>query len=116
MELISALLMLAGCALTLVAGIGLHRFDSVFARMHAAGKSATMGLGLILLGAALRLFDLGSFAKLAVVGFLGLLTIPAGVHLIARAAWRTGTELDERTHIDDATRRRWEAHRASPEY
>ena len=99
-EAISALLLLTGGAFTLVASVGLHRFDSVFARTHAAGKSSTFGLGLILAGVALRLLDAASAAKLGIVALLALVTIPAGVHLIARASWRAGTELSPGTDVD----------------
>ena len=113
--LLSAVLIFFGSTFTLIAGVGLHRFDSVFARMHAAGKSTTFGLGLILLGAALRLSDAGSVAKLAVVGLLGLITIPAGVHLIARAAFRAGTELAAATDVDERTANWLAQHRRSEE-
>ncbi len=108
MELISAVLMAIGAAFTLLAGIGLHRFDDVFARMHAAGKASTLGLLLILLGAAVRLSTVGTTLKLALVAVLAVITIPAGVHLIARAAWRTGTEVADATSFDEASRQRFE--------
>jgi multicomponent Na+:H+ antiporter subunit G len=115
MDLVSALLILVGSVFTLLASVGLHRFDSVFARMHAAGKSATFGMGLILAGAALRIFELGATAKLVVVGLLAILTIPAGVHLIARAAFRAGTELAPDTETDAYSTERLELHRRSPD-
>lgn len=115
MTVLSALVMLAGALFTLVAGIGLHRFDDVFARMHAAGKSTTFGLGLILAGAALRLGEPGAVAKLGLVGLFGVLTIPAGVHLIARAAWRSGTEHAPGTRFDDHARARARSHADSGE-
>ena len=108
MELISALVMLVGAIFTLIATVGLHRFDDVFARMHAAGKASTLGLLLIVLGVALRLTDVGDLMKLAVVAILAVITIPAGVHVIARAAWRSGTELSEATTFDEASRARLE--------
>lgn len=108
MDLISALLMAIGAAFTLLAGVGLHRFDDVFARMHAAGKASTLGLLLIVFGVALRLSTLGQILKLSVVAVLAVVTIPAGVHVIARAAWRAGTELAEATTFDDASRKRLE--------
>ena len=108
MELISALLMAVGAAFTLLAAIGLHRFDDVFARMHAAGKAATLGLLLILIGVAFRLTEFGQVLKLGLVAILAVITIPAGVHLIARAAWRAGTELSDTTVFDEASKRRFE--------
>ena len=108
MDLISAALMAAGAGFALLAAVGLHRFDDVFARMHAAGKASTLGLLLILLGAALRLSELGNVLKLGLVAVLAVITIPAGVHLIARAAFRAGTELADATEFDDASRRRFD--------
>ncbi len=106
MELISALLMLVGAVFTLLATVGLHRFDDVFARMHAAGKASTLGLLLTLLGVALRLTAVGEVLKLGLVAVLAVITIPAGVHVIARAAWRAGTEHADVTVFDEASRAR----------
>lgn len=108
MDVISAALMALGAAFSLLAGVGLHRFDDVFARMHAAGKASTLGLLLIVLGAALRLTALGEVLKLGLVAVLAVITIPAGVHLIARAAWRAGTELSDATSFDEVSRRRFD--------
>lgn len=108
MELISAALIAVGAGFTLVAGIGLHRFDDVFARMHAAGKASTLGMLLILVGTALRLSEFGTVLKLGLVAVMAVITIPAGVHLIARAAFRAGTEIADATEFDEASRRRFE--------
>ena len=106
MDLISAIVMLVGAVFTLLATVGLHRFDDVFARMHAAGKASTLGLLLIVIGAGLRLTDIGEILKLGVVGVLAVITIPAGVHVIARAAFRAGTELADVTVFDEASKAR----------
>lgn len=107
-DLISAAIMAIGAAFTLLASVGLHRFDDVFARMHAAGKASTLGLLLILVGAGLRLTELGDVLKLGLVAVLAVITIPAGVHLIARAAWRAGTELSDATSFDEASQQRFD--------
>ncbi|MEM7286436.1 MAG: monovalent cation/H(+) antiporter subunit G [Actinomycetota bacterium] len=106
MDLIAAIAMTVGAVFTLLATVGLHRFDDVFARMHAAGKSSTLGLLLILVGVAFRLTDLGDLLKLGLIAVLAVITIPAGVHVIARAAWRAGTELAEATEFDERSERR----------
>lgn len=107
-DLISAVIMAVGASFTLLASVGLHRFDDVFARMHAAGKASTLGLLLILIGVAIRFADFGDILKLGLVAVLAVITIPAGVHLIARAAWRAGTELADATTFDDDSRRRFD--------
>ncbi len=101
MEVLSSLLMFAGAALALIAGIGLQRFDDVFSRMHAATKPATLGLALVLTGAALQAPDAGAVVKLLLVVILQFLTAPVGGHLIGRAAYRSGTELSEHMAVDE---------------
>lgn len=106
-DLISAAIMAFGAIFILLAGVGLHRFDDVFARMHAAGKASTLGFLLILCGAGLRFSEFGNMLKFGVVGVLAIVTIPAGVHLISRAAWRARTELSEATDFDEDSLKRY---------
>ena len=54
-DALSAVLMLTGVALAVIAALGLVRFPDVFSRMHAATKPATLGVLLITVGAALRM-------------------------------------------------------------
>lgn len=100
-EILAGTLMTAGALLALIAGIGLQRFPDVFARMHAATKPATLGLALVLSGAALVMPDAGAVAKLLLVVALQFITAPVGGHLVGRAAYRAGTELSEETQIDE---------------
>lgn len=100
-DVIAGALMLTGALLAVIAGIGLQRFPDVFARMHAATKPATLGLTLVLAGAALRIPDSGSVAKLLLVIVLQLVTAPIGSHLVGRATYRAGTELSEQTAVDE---------------
>jgi multicomponent Na+:H+ antiporter subunit G len=101
LEVISAVMMLTGAALAAVAGLGLQRFPDVFARMHAATKPATLGLALVLGGAALRFTSTGDVAKLLLVVVLQFVTGPVGAHLIGRSAYRAGTELAPTTVVDE---------------
>ncbi|MEO1060625.1 MAG: monovalent cation/H(+) antiporter subunit G [Actinomycetota bacterium] len=101
METAGAIIVLIGSCFTLLSAVGLHRFNDVFARMHAAGKASTLGLDLILLGVGLRFADDGTFAKLFLAGVLSLIAVPAGVHLIGRAAHRAGTEVGPDTVVDE---------------
>jgi multicomponent Na+:H+ antiporter subunit G len=82
------LLVLLGAVLTLLAGIGVVRFDDVFARMHALTKATTLGLLLVLLGAAIALHDPNDITSLVLAAVLQLLTSPVGTGLLGRAAYR----------------------------
>lgn len=97
MEILSGILLVVGAALAVIAGIGLQRFPDVFARMHAATKPATLGLALVLGGAALQASDAGSVAKLLLVVALQFATAPIGSHLVGRAAYNAGTECEDIT-------------------
>lgn len=88
MEQLSSALLVAGAAWTVLAAIGVLKFDDVFARLHAGTKATTLGLILIVSGTALRL-DLGEAGKLLVVVLLVFLTAPVGAHLIGRAVHRS---------------------------
>lgn len=98
---LTSVMLLAGVGLSVIAGLGLQRFPDVFARMHAATKPATLGLLLVVSAAAIRLEDPGDIAKLALVVVLQFLTAPVAAHMVGRAAYRTGTELNPATTIDE---------------
>lgn len=100
-EWLSGFLMIAGALLALLAAIGLHRFDNVFARMHAATKPATLGLLLIVVGASLQLADTGDSVKLFLVVVFQFITAPIGAHLVGRAAYRSVVEVADTITIDE---------------
>lgn len=100
-DLVASVSIIVGASLALLAGIGLHRFPDVFARMHAATKPATLGLVLVSVGAAVRVERAGEVGKLLLVIALQFVTAPVGAHMVGRAAYRAGTELSEQTVIDE---------------
>lgn len=91
LDVLSVLLLSGGVALAVVAGLGLVRLPDLFSRMHAATKPSTLGLALILGGAALRVDSGGDAATLLLVGVFQFLTVPVGAHMIGRSAYRAGT-------------------------
>lgn len=97
MHTFGQILMVLGAGWSVLAAIGVNRFGDTFARMHAATKSTTLGLLLVLVGAAMHLPGLSSL-KLLLAGLLLFLTAPIGAHLVGRAVLRnTGQAL---VHID----------------
>jgi multicomponent Na+:H+ antiporter subunit G len=101
LETISAVLLLGGVALAVVAGIGLLRFPDVFSRMHAATKPATLGLLMVCLGAALVMEDGSHRTKLMLVAAFQFITAPVAAHMIGRAAYGAGTGALEELVVDD---------------
>ncbi len=90
-DVLSAVLLLSGVALALIAGLGLVRFPDVLSRMHAATKPTTLGVLLVTVGAALQVDTGGDRVKLLLVAAFQFLTAPVAAHMIGRAAYRSGT-------------------------
>ena len=57
-DLVTAFMWLAGSLFALLAAIGVLRMPDVFTRMQASTKASTLGLGCLLVGAALQMADL----------------------------------------------------------
>lgn len=88
MHLVGEILIVIGAAWSVIAAIGICRFDDVYARMHAATKTTTLGVLLVVSGAALIV---GGFdaAKILLAGLLLFPTAPIGAHLVGRAVHHT---------------------------
>lgn len=100
-DAVAGALLIAGTALFLVAAIGLHRFNDLYGRMHAATKPATLGLILVLTAAALRVDSTGDIGKLILVGVFQLATAPVAAHLLGRSAYRGRVPIDINAGVDD---------------
>jgi len=103
-EAISAVFLLAGAALSFLAGVGLLRLPDVFARMHAATKPATLGLVFLAVGAAFGVGSVAEWLTMSLIVALQFLTAPAGAHLVGRVAARVGVASDQLVR-DDLPRR-----------
>lgn len=92
-EIVTAVLVLAGALFAFFAALGVLRLPDVLIRMHASTKAGTLGCGLILAAVAVHFGETGIVARaVAAIVFL-LLTAPVGAHMIGRAAYRTGVPL-----------------------
>lgn len=84
MDLLSDALLVTGGAWFVLAGLGVARLGDTLARVHAATKATTFGLGLVILGAALQAPAFAS-VKLVLALLLVAVTAPVGGHLLGRA-------------------------------
>lgn len=86
MEIVSIIFIIAGTFFFFVGALGLIRLPDFYTRMHAAGKSDTLGILLIIIGLAIyNGFSIGSLKILFIAVFI-LFTSPTATHAIARAA------------------------------
>lgn len=97
LDAVSWLLLSAGAFFTLVGALGMLRLPDVFARMHAAGMTDTMGAGLILAGLCFQTGAVSVVARLLLVAAFLWFTSPISTHALARAALRTGVRPLETT-------------------
>ena len=121
-DIVTAILWLAGSAFSLLAAVGVLRMPDVFTRMQASTKASTLGLGCLLIGAALQLGDFATFIRVISIGAFILLTTPVAGHVIARASYFAdvplweGTVLDERrSDVDAGSRGSGPTHEERPE-
>lgn len=88
MSPIAAAFVLAGCFVSLLAGIGMIKFGTTYARFHAAGKASPVAFLLVAVGAGIESSGAARGLLVVVAGAL-VLTLPVAVHLLFRAVYRT---------------------------
>ena len=103
-DVATAVAWLAGSAFALLAAVGVLRMPDVFTRMQASTKASTLGLGCLLIGAALQLGDFASVIRAASIAAFVLLTTPVAGHVIARASYFAQVPLWEGTVLDERRR------------
>jgi multicomponent Na+:H+ antiporter subunit G len=85
--MIGELLALFGACLVLLSAIGVVRLSDVLARLHALAKASTLGILLLLAGAAANLRDLNDLTSVVLAAILHLLASPPGSNMVSRAAY-----------------------------
>lgn len=101
MPIISSMFLILGTLLLLIAGVGIIRMPDLFLRMSASTKAATLGTGLILLGAVFHFGEtIVLLRALLIIAFI-FLTAPVSAHMIGRAAYRGEVKLYPKTHINE---------------
>ena len=99
-EIAGNVLLMAGSAWMLLAAIGVVRFRDTYQRLHASTKAVTLGLLLMLAGAAFYIPGADA-AKLALTALFVFLTAPVGAQLIGRASARWGVEEVEVSSVNE---------------
>jgi multicomponent Na+:H+ antiporter subunit G len=97
-NLIGALILVAGTVFLLLGGLGLNRMPDVFNRIQAGTKATTLGTMLTLVGIALMQPEWG--LKLLLIGLFLLFTNPLSSQVLARSAHRSGVRKSPLTKLD----------------
>jgi multicomponent Na+:H+ antiporter subunit G len=115
-EQFSALLLVIGALFMLLAGLGILRLPDLFMRLQASTKASTLGVGCMLLAAAIHFQDLAVTTRAVLIIAFFFLTAPVGAHMIARAAYAVGVPLLwEGTITDELRDRRRTERQAVPD-
>lgn len=86
-------LFVGGGFFLIVSALGLLRLPDFFTRAHAVGKSETLGALLVLTGLAFHNgFALESAKLFLILLFVGV-TNPTAIHILSRAALRSGATI-----------------------
>jgi multicomponent Na+:H+ antiporter subunit G len=78
---------LLGAILMLVSAVGVVRFTDALARLHALAKASTLGVLLILTGAAVNLHDLNDITSVVLAGVLHVLAAPPASNMVSCAVY-----------------------------
>ncbi len=102
-ELLIGIVVLCGALISAVSAFGLIRLPDIYLRSHAATKSSTLGVLLILTGVFLyfMIYVDHISAKLILGIIFVFITAPVAGHLNGRAAYRTGVPLWSNSKNDD---------------
>jgi multicomponent Na+:H+ antiporter subunit G len=100
-EIISVALLIIGAAFIVISSLGLVRLPDLYLRMSASTKTATLGVGSILLAAAIYFNELGVASRAIATVFFVLLTAPVAAHMVARAAYFNGVPLWSATRFNE---------------
>ena len=88
LDVIAAVLVLAGSFLALTAAIGVVRFPDTLSRMHAATKPQVLGLLLVLAGAAIRLRGHADLGMVILTALFTLITAPVVANRVGQLDYR----------------------------
>ena len=91
-DLVSWILILGGSVFAIIGGVGMIRLPDVYARMHGASLTDTLGAGLIVAGLAVQAgFTLVTVKLILIMIFL-IFTSPTSTYALANAAFTRGLQ------------------------
>lgn len=100
-EILIILLSSLGALFIFLAAVGVVRMPDLYLRISVTTKAATLGIGLVLIAAAIYFNDLSITTRVLAIILFMLLTAPVGAHMIGRASYFTGVKLWGKSRYDD---------------
>lgn len=100
-DVLIAIFATLGTIFVFLAAVGLVRMPDTYLRISVTTKAATLGIGLILIAAAIYFNELSITSRVLAIILFIFLTAPVGAHLIGRASYFTGVKLWKKSVMDD---------------
>lgn len=101
-EIFVSIFILIGVFFTLLSAIGVLRLPDVYSRVHAAGKSSTLGVISLMIAAFLYFIPEGIVnVKILLAIIFVFITAPLSALVINRTSYRIGVPLEKNTIQDD---------------
>ena len=90
-----------GAIAILLASIGILRMQDLYQRLSVTTKAATLGIGMILIGAAFYFQNVGITSRVLAIIFFSTVTAPVSAQLISRSAYLIKTKMWPHTIINE---------------
>lgn len=90
-----------GAIFILLASIGIYKMPDFYSRLSVTIKAATLGIGCILIAAAMFFSEFQVTTKVMAIIFFLFLTSPVAGYLIGKVAYINGTRLWKNSIIDE---------------
>jgi len=90
-----------GALFILLAAVGFLRMPDTYLRISVTTKAVTLGVGLILVSAAIYFDDLSVTSRVLAIILFIILTAPVGAHLIGRASYFLGVKMWDKSKMDE---------------
>ena len=99
-------LILGGTFFTVVAAVGVVRLPDVYSRLHAASKSSTLGVMMMMLGTFFYFWYMDNLidAKLFLAILFIFVTAPVAAHVVSRSAFHSDVEPYRLTILNELKR------------
>ena len=101
MDYVIMVIITFGALFVLLAAIGIVRMPDLYLRISVTTKAATLGVGMILIAAAVYFGEASMTTRALAIVFFLLLTAPVAAHLIGKASYFVGIPLWTKSVMDD---------------
>lgn len=99
-EILSMVFLTFGVFWVVLAGVGIHKFNGFFYKIHIVSKGPSLSIFLILCGVMLHFQDVGTIAKSFTIITFVFLTVPIGSSLLGLCEYNRRVKGKE-IHIQD---------------